>query len=238
MFKAILLDLDNTLLQNDMETFVPAYLAALGGFVATLFPPETFIRHLLRATDAMVAHTDPTCTNMQAFDAAFFPAIGRSREEMGPLFDEFYATLFPHLRSLTRPVPAARPLVEWAFARGLQVAVATNPLFPRTAVEQRLEWAGLPVDEFPFHLVTTYEEMHAAKPHRTYYLEIAQRLERAPEECLMVGDEWEMDIYPATAVGMSAYWIAETDSEPPLHDDLLVGRGDLAGLAHWLAGAL
>lgn len=236
MFKAILLDLDNTLLQNDMETFVPAYLSALAGFVAAHFPPETFIRHLLRATDAVVAHTDTTRTNMQVFDEAFFPALGRRREELEPLFDEFYATRFPQLRELTGPIPAARPLVERAFAQGWRVAVATNPLFPRTAVEQRLAWAGVPVDEFPYHLVTTYEEMHATKPHRAYYLEIAQRLGCQPEECLMAGDEWEMDIQPAMAVGMSAYWVA-AGRTPPAQERLLVGHGDLAGLARWLSTA-
>ncbi len=237
MFKAILLDLDNTLLQNDMETFVPAYLSALAGFVAGHFPPETFVRHLLRATDAVVAHTDTALTNMQVFDAVFFPALGRSREEMEPLFDEFYATRFPQLRGLTRPIPTARPLVEWAFAQGWQVAIATNPLFPRTAVEQRLEWAGVAVAEFPYPLVTTYEEMHATKPHRAYYAEIACRLGRQPEECLMVGDEWEMDIAPAMAVGMAAYWVAASDARPPGLEDRLVGQGDLAGLLRWLTTA-
>ncbi len=232
--RALLLDLDNTLLRNDMDIFVPAYLATLSEYIADHFPKEGFIQLLMRATNEMLANTDPNRTNMEVFDAAFFPAIGRSRQELEPLFDEFYATRFPLLRSLTQPDPSARPLVEWAFVQGFQVAIATNPLFPRTAVEQRLEWAGVPVEEFPYDLVTTYEVMHAAKPHAAYYLEIANRLGRQVEECLMVGDDWRMDIQPALSVGMKAYWIAGPQQSPPTETAALLGIGSLAEFSRWV----
>lgn len=234
MVRALLLDLDNTLLDNDMERFLRAYLATLGQYVAAHFPPEDFIHHLMRATDAMLAHTDPARTNQEVFDAAFFPALGRTRAELEPLFERFYATRFPELRGLTRPVAAARPLVEWAFAQGFQVAIATNSLFPRTAVEQRLAWAEVPTGEFPYHFIATYEEMHAAKPNPAFFLEIAQRLGRSVDECLMVGDDWKMDIRPALAVGMAAYWIAEPDQSPPAGEPGPAGQGDLADFARWI----
>lgn len=233
MIRAILMDLDNTLLENDMERFVPTYLSALGEYLSDLFPPETLIRHLLRATDAMVANTDPDCTNLEAFSTAFFPSLGRSREELEPLFAQFYAERFPHLRRLTKPVPAARPVLEWAFARRFQVAIATNPLFPPTAIEQRLAWAGTPADEFAFDLITSYDIMHAAKPHPAYFLEIAAKLGRRPEECLMVGDDWRMDIHPALSTGMSAYWIADAGSETPSGEPDPTGQGSLADFAQW-----
>jgi FMN phosphatase YigB (HAD superfamily) len=238
MIQAILMDLDNTLLENDMERFVPAYLSALGEHLSNLFPPETLIRHLLRATNAMVANTDPACTNMEAFGTAFFPALGRTREELEPLFDDFYAARFPHLRRLTKPVPAARPVLEWAFGRRFQVAIATNPLFPPTAIEQRLAWAGTPADEFAFDLITSYDIMHATKPHPAYFLEIAAKLGRRPEECLMVGDDWRMDIRPALSTGMPAYWIADPGSETPSDEPAPAGQGNLADFARWVQVSL
>lgn len=232
MIRALLLDLDNTLLKNDMESFLPAYLQALGEHVAPLCSPKPFIHHLMRATDAMIADNHPTQTNAEAFNAAFFPAIGRTLQELEPLFDAFYAQRFPELRSLTRPDPAARPLLEWAFANGFQVAIATNPLFPRTAIEQRLEWAGVPVTDFPYDLVTSYEIMHAAKPHPAYWIEIAQQLGRPAAECVMVGDEWELDIQPALSVGMQAFWIA--GPEQAVAGQAALGQGGLSDLALWL----
>jgi len=79
VIRAVLLDLDNTLLENDMETFVPAYLGLLGEFIADHYPPDAFIRHLMRATDAMMANNGSERTNQEVFEAAFFPAIGRTR---------------------------------------------------------------------------------------------------------------------------------------------------------------
>jgi len=230
---AILYDLDNTLLQNPMSQFIPAYLQALGEYMAGRFDPQVFIHHLLRATEVMTQNTDPAQSNAEAFDAAFFPALGVSRQELAPLFDDFYATRFPALRHLTRVQPAARPLVEWSFAHGFQVVIATNPLFPLTAILQRLEWAGVPASEFPYDLITSYEIMHATKPHPAYYDEIARRIGRAPAECLLVGDDWEGDIYPAQSIGMAAYWIAAPDAVPPA-DPPPHGQGSLEDLVRWV----
>ena len=234
MLRAILFDLDDTLLGNPMETFMPAYLQALTRHVAHLIPPQKLISELMSATHVMEANDGAGATNEEAFSAAFFPALGYEREELEPIFERFYAEKFPRLRSLTQPRPEARPLVEWAFERGLQVAIATNPLFPRTAIEQRLDWAGVPVTEFDYALVTTYEDMHATKEHLAYYREILARLGRQPAECLMVGDNWEWDVANAALAGIPAYWIAEPDEAPPVQDTPLVGQGTLAGLWKWV----
>jgi len=234
--KAILFDLDDTLLGNSMETFVLAYFQALTRHVAHLIPPDRLIAELMRATNAMQANDGAGPTNEETFAAAFYPALGYEQDELRPIFEQFYAEEFPKLRSLTRPLPEARALVEWAFARGLQVVIATNPLFPRTAIEQRLAWAGVPASEFDYALVTSYEEMHATKAHPAYYREILTRINRQPGECLMVGDDWKRDIAPATSVGIPAYWIVGTgETLPPLSSEtgensLLVGQGALADL--------
>jgi FMN phosphatase YigB (HAD superfamily) len=93
------------------------------------------------------------------------------------------------------------------------MAVATNPVFPRTAVEQRLDWAGVPAREFPYDLITTYENMHATKAHPAYYREILSRLNRKPGECLMVGDDRQRDIEPAAGEGIPVFWV-HSDAPP------------------------
>jgi HAD superfamily hydrolase (TIGR01549 family) len=232
--RAILFDLDNTLLENPIDRFIPTYISALGEHVAGHVDRETFIAELLRATEAMVADSDPQRTNKEVFDAAFFPAIGCTPEELTPLLEAFYAHRFSELRAITSPKPVARPLIEWVFEQGFQIVIATNPLFPRGAVEERLAWAGVPVDDFDYDLVTTYEHMHAAKPNEAYYREIARRLERRPAECLMVGDEWERDVAPALGVGMAAYWIAEPGQEFLSASSGLAGQGSLADFYAWV----
>jgi FMN phosphatase YigB (HAD superfamily) len=88
------------------------------------------------------------------------------------------------------------------------VVIATNPIFPETAIRQRMEWAG--ISDFPFKLITSYEVMHSAKPNSSYYMEILEHIGRSPDECIMVGDDWGNDIVPATKVGLQVFWVNTT----------------------------
>ena len=225
---AILFDLDDTLLANPMDTFVPAYFRALTSFMAGELPPRLLIEQLLLATRAMDANRDPARTNEQAFADAFFPGLGRDPDELQPVFERFYRDAFPGLRGMTAPVAGAREAVGWALGGGRQVVIATNPLFPRTAILQRMEWAGLTLDELPIALVTTYENMHATKVRPAYYHEIAERLGRRPAECVMVGDNWTWDVAHSVAAGMAAWWIAAPQAAAPDPDLEILGRGTLA----------
>jgi FMN phosphatase YigB (HAD superfamily) len=102
-------------------------------------------------------------------------------------------------------------------------------MFPRAAVEARLNWAGIPLSEFPYELVTTIENMHATKPHQAYYREILAELNCSPTEALMVGDDWQRDMEPAAGVGLFTYWIQLPGSTPP--DPTLPSEyGSLEGL--------
>jgi FMN phosphatase YigB (HAD superfamily) len=225
--KALLLDLDDTLIDNSVETFIPAYFRALESFVAGVVPPGRFIEELLAATRAMNHNPGSGASNEEVFAAAFYPALGIPREEMEPLLERFYRDEFPKLRPLTGARAAAPRVVEWAHTRGLQIAIATNPLFPRAAIEERMAWGGVGVDRFTYDLVTSYENCHATKSSPTYYLEILQALGRRPEECLMVGDNWDWDVVCAAQAGIAGYWIEAPASPPPQPTVDVVGRGSL-----------
>jgi HAD superfamily hydrolase (TIGR01549 family) len=229
MLKAVLFDLDDTLLGNAMDTFLPAYFQALTRHLDHLIPPERLIPDLMRATKAMDANHHRELTNEEAFASVFYPLLGEDRSTVETAFQRFYTEEFPKLRRLTRRRPEARSLVTAALEGGLQVAIATNPMFPRIAVEERLAWAGVPVERFNYALVTTYENMHATKSHRAYYREILEKLGRRPDECLMVGDNWKMDIVPASSVGLRVYWVTG-ENEVPRPNASLIGRGTLADL--------
>jgi len=230
MFKALLLDLDDTLLANSMDSFIPAYFQAFTRHVKYLFSSDCLISALMEGIQAMEANDGHGLSNEDAFSSVFFRELGHEPEAIKPVFTQFYTEEFPKLRSLTRPIPAARKLVAWALEQDMQVIIATNPLFPRTAIEQRLEWAEVPVDRFDYALVTAYENMHALKPHPAYYREILTKLKREAEECLMVGDDWERDIIPAASLGISVYLASEGEVCPGDDDVRLWGQGSLLEL--------
>jgi len=211
VIKALLLDLDGTLLDNDIDSFLQAYLKSLGRHMAPWVPPETLVPQLLRSTSAMLANRLPTRTLQQAFAEDFYPALGTTEGTLRTHFEAFYRYEFPKLRSLTHRREAASTLVRSAMDAGLLVAVATNPLFPRVAIDLRLEWAGVPVPPTPFSVVTSYETFHSAKPQPAYYAEILGHLGVQAAEAAMVGDSMHDDLAPAHSLGMASFHVS---SEP------------------------
>lgn len=240
--EAVLFDLDDTLLGNHVDTFVPRYFKLLGAYVAELLPADQFIQTLLACTELTIQNVDEARTNYEVFWQAFTARTGLSTAVAEPFFARFYEEVFPQLQTVTVVRPSARPLVQACLDAGLKVVIATNPLFSRAAIEQRLAWAGVPVSEFDYALVTTLENMHATKPHSVYYAEILRHIACAPDKALMVGDSWPNDIVPAAALGMHTFWTPPV-AEPPPDPALLTGRGSLDDLYErvqkgWLSAPL
>lgn len=224
--RALLLDLDDTLLINKMDDFLPAYLRLISGYAAERYEPEFFVSRMMAATQVMASNTDPTVTNEQAFWDEFSRLTGADPAGLIPFFARFYETIFDKLEAKTARQPQARSLVQWALHQGYRVVIATNPMFPRIAVDRRLAWAG--IDDLDYHLVTSYENMHFVKPHPEYYQEILLRLGCAPVQALMVGDDWERDIRPASQVGLHTFWVSLPDADLPENGIAISGRGTLA----------
>ena len=205
----LVFDLDDTLLVNPIDQFLPPYFRALTAYLAPYAPADRLVLELLKATQAMMANRDPGRTNEQVFAAHFYPALGLTEADLRPILDRFYEDEFPKLQPYTAVVPEARPLILAARERGHELVVATNPVFPLRAIQHRLTWADL--GDIPFRFITAYETMHYTKPHPEYYGEILERIGRAAGECLMVGNDWDNDMAPAKAVGMRTFWITGTE---------------------------
>ena len=232
MSLTLLLDLDGTLLVNHMHEFLPAYLQAFADLMSDTMPADRFIGALMAGTDRMMANRRPDCTLREIFEETFYPAAHIDRASFEPLAEHFYRQVFPGLRSVTRPRPATQPLIEHAIARGYNLVLATDPAFPLTAIEQRLEWAGIPTNKYPFKLIPSYERMHFTKSETAYYAELLAQAGWPEGPVIMVGDNLERDIIPAQRMGLPAFWVSPQGELPQGGPPL--GGGELDDLLGWV----
>jgi len=230
----LLFDLDDTLLGNEMNSFIPAYLQALARRMAQVADPAVLINTLMTATRQMVDNPSPDQTLEEKFDAAFYPPLGLVRQEVQGIIDAFYAEDFPKLRGLTQFRPEAVSIVQQLLERGDQAAVATNPLFPRTAILQRLSWAGLPVDQVPFVLVPSYETFHFAKPNPAYFAEFLAQLGWPKIPVVMVGNDVESDIGAARQLGLPVFWMNNDGASMWNGQGAIPPNGKLTDLIPWM----
>lgn len=229
MSLTLLLDLDDTLLDTNLNVFMPAYFQALAQHLANYAEPQTMLRALLAGVNLMNESEDPTRTLKDIFDLDFFPKLGGSREELAQGIEEFYDEIFPTLARHTRARPEAVPFIEWAFSCGYRIAIATDPLFPRKATYHRLRWAGF--DPQRFELVSTYDHFHFTKTQPAYYAEVLGRLGWPEGPVLMVGNDVDRDILPAHRLGLKTFLVDGDDASSPGFE---MGRGKLGDLRTWL----
>ena len=224
----VLFDLDGTLLPMDQEAFTTGYFKLLTKKLAPHgYEPKSLVDAIWVGTAAMVKN-DGSCTNEQAFWEKFSAIYGAEKALADqPLFEDFYANEFSAARETCGFNAAAAETVRRLKARGVRVALATNPIFPRIATEQRIRWAGLAPEDFA--LYTTYENSTFCKPNPAYYLEVARTLHVQPEECLMVGNDATEDL-AAREAGMDVFLLTDCLINTKNRDISACPRGDFAAL--------
>jgi len=225
----LLLDLDDTLLDTNLDSFVPAWFQALSDHMATRVPGEKMIRALVEGANAMYENEDPRRTLQEVFDSDFYPKIRIQKDELLDVVEDFYDNIFPTLSKYTNQKPETVPLIEWALSCGFRIAIATDPLFPYKATHHRVRWAGL--DPEQFELISAIENFHFTKSHPAYYAEMLGRLGWQDGPVLMVGNDVNRDLIPAHRLGLKTYFIETESASSPGFE---AGRGKLTDLRPWL----
>ncbi len=219
--KAVLFDLDGTLLPMDMDAFVKIYFKNLAAALVPYgYDPEKLVAAIWGGTKAMVKN-DGSCTNEAAFWHYFAALFGEQARQDEPHFDAFYRTGFAKAKEACGYTEQADRLVKAVKAKGLRCALATNPIFPDVATSQRIGWAGL--EKADFELYTTYENSRFCKPNPAYYRDILEKMGLKGEECVMIGNDGVEDV-AAMQCGMQVFLIT---------DCLLNGdKADLSQIPH------
>lgn len=209
MIKNVLFDLDGTLLPMNMEEFTNGYFAFLVKKAmehSDIYKKDELIKAVWGGVKAMVINKSGS-TNEDAFWKYFASIYGEESVNDKYIFDEFYANEFDQAKQFTGFNEEARIAVDEIKALGFNVVLATNPVFPEIATRKRANWAGFDVEEF--EAFTTYENSHFCKPNPEYYLELLNKLDMKPEECLMVGNDVDEDMEAGLKAGMQVFLVTD-----------------------------
>lgn len=213
--QTVLMDLDGTLLPMDMDTFVNTYFKLLAVKAAPYgYDPKTLVAAVWKGTKAMVKN-DGTKKNTQRFWEVFSQELGEEVLQLQDAFEEFYGKEFHGAKAATGENPLARKLVDTLKAKGFDLVLATNPLFPKVGVATRLSWIGLTPEDFSY--VTTYENSTLCKPNPLYYREILEKIGKRGEDCVMIGNDVQEDL-PAKEAGMEVYLTTDCLLNPENRD--------------------
>ena len=213
--KAILFDLDGTLLPMDMERFMHIYFHQLGAVVIPLgVPKDKFTEAIWAGTKAMMQNTSDKL-NMDVFWEVFTALTGVDRAKIEPACDAFYTEGFHAAREATGENPLAAEAVRIAHEKAGKVVLATNPLFPMQGQKTRMGWLGLKPEDFD--LVTCYASDRRCKPNPDYFVEVCRRIGVEPKDCLMIGNDEREDMLCASSLGMDCYLVTDCMIPCPDH---------------------
>lgn len=213
--KAVLFDLDGTLLPMDQDEFINAYFQELSKVACDEdTDKKAFVGMVWASTKAMIEN-DGSRKNVEAFWESFEKAAGKDCTTLKEKCDGFYTKEFHNVNVVTKGNPLAKKAVQLAKGKDRKVVLATNPMFPMDGQRTRISWIGLTEDDFEF--ITSYESDSFCKPNPKYYISICERLGVKPEECLMVGNDEREDMYAASSIGMNCFLVTDFMIEDKEH---------------------
>lgn len=209
MIKAILLDLDDTLILNPDRVFAIEYLNLFEQFARETWGKQGVSSAIREAIQRMQVSRDFHQTNYAVKVETISHAVGESVSDTTTALATFYNQFYVRLQACIQPNPIANLLVDYLRSKDFAIIIATNPLYTAYEIKQRLSWGRLNSNFADYAFVTHSENTHYTKPNPAYYAEIIARVGIEPDEVLMVGDSFKNDIEPAKSLGMLTYHITE-----------------------------
>lgn len=216
MIKAVLFDLDGTLLDRDasVRRFIDLQYDRFEHFLDSITKKE-YIERFLQLDNRGYVWKDKVYQQM----IKEFEIIGISWEELlQDYISEFkYSCIpFPHLIEM----------LEELKTRNIAIGMITNG----RGQFQMDNIQALGIEKyFDSILVSEWEGMK--KPNPNIFLKALQDLEVNPEESLFIGDHPENDVIAATAVGMKGVWKKD---KPWKHATTEYTIDDLLEILHFL----
>ncbi|MGI5848647.1 MAG: HAD family hydrolase [Christensenellales bacterium] len=206
MRKAFFFDLDGTLLPMDMEMFFQLYFKGVRkSGLFNRISEEQGEEIFSKAVYEMLAN-DGRALNKDVFFQAIENASGVKSDLLMRYMDRFYDNEFKQVKKSTCTNESVCQIIEELKKKGYRLILATNPVFPRKATDQRIEWAGLLPKDFEY--ISYYDNSSYCKPNPKYYTEILRNTRLSADECYIVGNDVAEDM-SAVALGFKGFLVLD-----------------------------
>lgn len=230
MLKAVVFDMDGTLLDINLSAFITVLMKEESSLLAQVGrknPLSVFAAYGRGLLEVNAADHDGARTNRQIFDDCILRHTGI------PLSDPVIADVLAYYERevlparndrviAARPMPGAHKALEAVANRGLRTALFTNPSFSGACIGCRMGWAD--IGDAPFELVTFMENSRHCKPTADYYREGLAKMGLDPSEVLMVGNDPKRD-FPVPDFGLKTAYVGGGEPQRALW------CGSMAGFA-------
>ena len=214
MLKAVVFDMDETLLDINLNAFIAIYARDYANLIAQIGRTNTVAAAARLGSILLDINANRRAGTDNRTNGDFFREAVRARCGV-ELDDPVVADAFEYYEREVLPlkndsVIGAHPregaieALEVVCSHGLRTALLTNPSFPEAVIECRMGWGQL--QDAPFELVTHMDNSTRCKPDPTYYLESIEKLGLRPYEVLMVGNDPKRD-FPAPDCGIQTAYV-------------------------------
>jgi len=201
MLKAILIDLDNTLILFDELEYYNAFFEKLNSCFSDEFSTDELKERVVNGTMGL-RHNTGGKNNLDCFLAVFAKGREEKSAALWERFMLFYRESYDDIKVAVGVPDGLQDGMDRLRQSGLKLVIASNPIFPVIAQKKRMRWGNL--DPAWFDLFTDIENMNHVKPSVDYYLQVCRMIGEAPETCLMIGNDPVNDMAAAGA-GLRTY---------------------------------
>jgi len=204
MLKAVLFDLDNTLILYDEMDFFKRFIPRITESFRDIMPPDIFPDKLIVATQSLMRN-DGSLLNREIFLNVFTADYEEHRDKLWDRLLRFYTTELDSFRNLVTVPAGIEEVFDILKRMHLKAVIASNPIWPREGQIKRFSWTGV---ECTFDFITHMENMFYCKPRLEYYRAICEEIDEKPEECLMVGNDLVNDMI-AAKIGIRTFLMTD-----------------------------
>lgn len=192
MIRNIIFDLDGTLINTRQDEFNKRFFE----IVYKRFEKEGYngnqICEVIMECISLMLKNDGRETNESIFINNLLNKTNINIDKLDEIFNKFYNSDYDELEDCIYKIELANTIVSILKDKGYNLILATNPLFPKIAIEKRANWGNIDCNNFSH--ITSYENSSYCKPNINYYKEIIYKNNLNIEETMMIGNDLIEDL--------------------------------------------